>query len=297
MKYSLNDIVTFNTVANLKSFTKAAKSLNLSKTVVTTRIGNLEKSLGIILLARTTRDVNLTTDGKIFLDYCQGVIQKISDLDDFLAGQNEVSGILKIAIPPYFSRSHIVPYFAEFLEKYPKLQLDIVLTENPVNIVGESYDLQIRIQIPEEESLEVVKLMTNRKVVCASPKYLAKRGRPLHPRDLLNHNCIIFSENDIWTFKHDTSREFINLHDMSGNIRCDNGEIIKELVLAGIGITLKSVRDIEEEIAAGKLIVLLENYKVIHQTQFYAVFPQGRYSSPKIKAFIDFFRDKLKKFD
>jgi len=294
MKYDFKDLQTFIAVAKLQSFIKAAQALNISKTAITTRIANLEKKLGIILLARTTRVTSLTTDGKIFLEYCENVIKKVEDLDDFIAAKKEVSGVLKIAIPPYFSRYHIVPYLSEFLSKYPKLKLDIALTENPINIISECFDLQIRIQIPSDENLEISKLMTNKKVVCASPKYLQKHGTPKQPRDLLNHNCIIFGENNIWTFQRHNSRDFINLHDMTGNIKCDNGEIVKELVLCGLGITLKSARDIEEEIAQGKLVALLEDYKIIHQTQFYIVYPQGRYLSPKIKAFVDFFSEKLR---
>ncbi len=293
MKYNLRDLNTFVVVAKLKSFNKAAKALDLSKGIVSSRIATLEKTLGISLLARTTRDVNLTNEGKIFLTYCNEIIRKTESLDDFVASHGEIIGTLRIAIPPYFSRYHIVPFLEEFLEKYPKLQLDITLTENPLNLINEGYDLQIRNQILHEEDLETAKLATNKKVVCASPKYLAKHGTPEHPRDLLSHNCLIFSENESWRFQHKVKRNVVSLHDMSGNIRCDNGEIIKELILSGIGITLKSFRDIEEEIASGELIELFCDYEIINKTEFYIVYPKQRYTSPKIKAFIDFFQKKL----
>ncbi len=293
MKYDLKDIILFTYVAKLKSFARAAEMLGVSKTVASSRISELEKSLKLSLLTRTTREVNLTNDGKIFFDYCVSIVEKIEHLDDFLEGYQEVNGVLKIVIPPYFSRYHIVPYLEEFLHKYPDLKLEICLTENPVDIINDGFDLQIRIQIPEEEDLEVAKLVNNKKAVCANPEYLAKHGTPKHPRDLLAHNCIIFGENITWQFKHKISREVTTLSDMSGNISCNNGEIIKELVLSGIGITLKSARDIGDEIAAGDLVVLLQDYEIIDKTQFYAVYPSAKYMSPKIKAFIEFFQQKL----
>jgi DNA-binding transcriptional LysR family regulator len=151
----------------------------------------------------------------------------------------------------------------------------------------------VRIQIPEEEDLEVAKLMTNHKIVCASPKYIEKFGTPEKPQDLLQHNCLVFGENNIWQFKHKVTRQIIKMNDMSGCIKCDNGEIIKELVMAGIGITLKSSRDIEEEIKSGKLTQLLTDYEIVNKTQFYAVYPASKYMSPKVTAFIEFFREKL----
>lgn len=293
-KYDLKDLLTFVTISNLKSFTKAADKLNISKSVVTKRINDLEGLVGMILLARTKKEVNLTTEGKNFLNYCNEILRNVDRLDDFVDSCKEIRGKLRIVLPPYFSRYYIVPYFEEFLQKYPNLKLDITLTENPVNIIEESYDLQIRIQIPEEENLEVSKLITNRKVVCASPKYLKKHGEPREPHDLLNHNCIVFGENSAWIFEKKNSRsQRIDLKNIDGNIRCDTGEIIKELALLGLGITLKSACDIADEIKENKLVVLLKDYEVVNETSFYAVYPSGRGSSPKIKAFVDFFRDKL----
>ncbi len=293
MKYNLKDIITFATIAKLNSFTKTAKALNISKAVVTTRINTLEAALGMTLLARTTREVNLTTDGQNFFSYCSEILQKVESLDDFLDSCGRIRGNLRVVLPPYFSRHHIAPHLEEFLKEYPELKLDITLTENPINIIEEGYDLQVRIQIPEEENLEVAKLMMNKKIVCASPEYIAKHGTPKTPRDLLNHNCIVFGENSVWKFKNITNKSVTELRDMTGNIKCNNGEIIKELVLGGIGITLKSACDIGNEIREKKLVVLLKDYEAMNETEFYAVYPSGRNTSPKIKAFIEFFQGKL----
>jgi DNA-binding transcriptional LysR family regulator len=293
MKFDLKELDTFVRIARLKSFTKASEALDISKSVITTRINNLEKALGMMLLARTTREVNLTTDGQNFLNHCNAILQKVDDLDNFLDSYKGINGKLRIVLPPYFSRCHIVLYLEEFLHKYPRLKLDVALTENPVNIIEEGYDLQVRIQIPEEENLQVAKLMTNYKIVCASPAYIEKHGNPKTPEDLHNYNCLIFAENAVWKFRQKNTAKIINIRDLAGNIKCNNGEIIKELTLAGIGITLKSASDVENEIKEKKLIVLLPDYEVLNYTEFYAVYPAGKNVSPKIKAFVDFFQEKL----
>lgn len=293
MKYDLKSIETFIFVAQLKSFIRTAEVLNISKSHVTSRINQLEKITNMTLLARTTRDVNLTNDGMEFLEYCKDLMDRVEEIDDFLNKKQGIEGTLKIVIPPYFSRYHIVPYLGEFLELYPSLTLDITLTEDVVNIIDKGYDLQIRIQIPEEENLKVAKLMTNEKLICASPAYIKKYGAPKNPQDLLRHNCIIFGENNVWELRHKTTKKVTPLHQMKGNMRCSNGEIIKELVLLGHGITLKSARDVAEELENGKIIKLLPAYEMLHKTSFYAVYPSKKLKSPKIKAFIEFFQEKL----
>jgi len=293
MKYDFKELLIFSQVAKLKSFAKAAKVLNLSNPVISTRISNLEQEVGVALLVRNTRNVNLTNEGRLFLEHCHKILGQVENLDNFLQNCIGISGKLRIVLPAYFSRYHIVPYLDEFLTKYPDLTLDISLTENPVNIIEEGFDLQIRIQIPEEEDLEVSKLSTNTKILCAAPSYLEEYGEPKTPSDLLNHNCLIFGENDVWRFQNKITREVVNLRDMKGNMRCDNGEIIKDLVLQGSGITLKSAYDSHDEIASGKIVVLLQDYEILHNTQFYAVYPNSKSIPPKTKAFIDFFKEKL----
>lgn len=293
MKYELKEIQTFIYVAKLKSFSKTAKILNLSNAIITNRISNLENDLKISLLNRSPRQVELTNEGKELLKFFEDIIAKVEILDNFTESKKLPEGKLKIAIPPYFSRYHIVPYLKDFFEQYPKIDLDITLTENPIDLVTEGYDLQIRIQIPEEEDLEVAHISDNQKLLCASKKYIEKYSAPKSPQDLLKHNCIIFGENNKWRFKHKKTNEKITLENMTGNIKCDNGEIIKELILSGLGITIKSEKDVTDELKSGEIIKLLSDYEIEHKTKFYIVYPHKKYNSQKVKAFIEFFKKKL----
>ena len=212
------------------------------------RINQLEKITSMTLFARTTRDINLTNEGKEFLEHCRSIMDRVENLDAFLNKKKGINGVLRIVLPPYFSRHHIVPYIEEFMEMHSSLKLDIMLTEDPVNIIEESFDLQVRIQIPEEENLRVAKLMENRKIVCASVDYIKKHGAPKTPHDLLSHNCIEFGENSVWKLKNKLTKKITELKEINGKIKCNNGEIIKELVLSGRSITLKSVSDVEKEV-------------------------------------------------
>jgi len=293
MKYNLKDILIFTYVAKLCSFARASEVLSISRTVVSTRIAELEKLLGVSLLARTTRAVNLTSDGKIFFDYCNSILEKVENLDEFFYKYKGIVGILRLALPPYFSKYYIVPYLNEFLEKYPDLKLHISPTENPVNIISEGYDLQIRTHIPQEEALQIVKLMNNSEVICASKEYIKKFGKPSEPKDLLSHNCLTIDENNIWKLRNKKNNQIIFQENISGNIKCDNSEIMKELLLSGAGIAVKSIIDIEKEIVNGNLVLLLDDYEVISKTGFYAVYPAGKFVSPKVQAFIDFFQEKF----
>ncbi len=293
MNYDLKLIETFICLAELKSFTKVANRLKIVKSLVSSRITEIEEKSNLQLLLRTTREVNLTSDGEEFLRYCKAIYEQVEDLDNFLNDKRDIKGVLKIALPPYFSRCHIVPHLKEFLALHPLLKLDIKATEDPINIIKEGYDLQIRIQIAEEENLKTEKLMSNKKIICASPKYLKKHGHPKSPQDLLQHNCIIFGENNSWELRCKSTKRVTSLHKLQGNIRCNNGEIIKELVLSGAGITLKSACDIESEIRQKKLIVLLPEFEVMNKTSFYAVYQARRFKSAKVGAFINFFKAKF----
>ncbi len=296
--YDMKDILAFTYVARLGSFVRAAEALRISKSATSGRITELEKAINMTLFARTTREVNITTEGKEFFTYCLKLLDAAKDMDDYLQRRQDINGTLRIALPPYFSRYFIVPHLNRFLAKYPKLKLDIALAENPINIINEGYDLQIRIQRPtDEEGLEVSHIMSNHKVAVASPRYLEEYGTPTKPRDLLWHNCIRFGENTTWQFKHKISHEIVKLQDMTGNISCTNGEIIKELLLADTGIAVKSSRDIEDEIREGKLVLLLNDYEVMNETEFYAVYPINRHPSPKTQAFIKFFQNVLRRRD
>lgn len=294
MRYTIEDLKIIGYIGKFKSFSKAAEKMDMKAPNITAKVNGLEERLGYPLFYRTTREVGLTNEGKIIYNLCGKMFKTAEEFDLLLNKTKEVSGTLKIAIPPYFSRNHIVPYFQEFLSKFPKLNLEIICTENPIDLIAEGVDLQVRIQSPEDEDLQVADLMDNEKVVCASPKYLKENGYVAHPRELLNHNCLIFGENKKWEFRKRNDGTIESLSDIRGNIVCDNGELIKELVLAGIGITLKSKKDIEEELESGKLVALLVDYEVINKTKFYIVYPSSKITSPKTKAFIDFYQSKLR---
>lgn len=293
IRYVLEDIAVFIYVAQFKSFARAADFLGFSRSVVSSTIAKLEASLELTLFTRTTRVVNLTNDGEVLFKYCSMLMAQLNAFNDLMQYIHGTNGALRITMPLCFGKSYIVPYLSGFLSSHPGLKLEILLTEDPVDILEEGYDLQICAQSPQGEDLEITKLMTNHKVVCAAAQYLEQYGIPTHPKDLLKHNCLIFGENTVWKFRHKITQEIIELRDIQGNIRCNNSEIIKGLLLLNYGITLSSIGDIEDEIKTGKVVCLFPEYNVINEATFYAVYPKAHNIPERVKVFVKFFQKKF----
>lgn len=181
----------------------------------------------------------------------------------------------------------------EFLERHPGLTFDIILTENEVDLLKDGIHFEIRIGPLGESAYDQRILFDNPKIVCAAPAYLNRYGTPTHPRDLVTHNCLIFGENHYWTLvDRNGKREIMAL---SGNIRCNNGELIKEMVLAGLGITLKSQHDINGELRSGALVPLFPDYTIENTTMVVARYPKCLLSESHIQTFLDFLIEKYQR--
>lgn len=218
-------LLVFEKVAALRSFSKAAKVLNFSQVMVSKLIAKLEAQWGLKLFDRTAHSVSLTCDGQRILESCIIIVQTIQKEEQKYKQSDGLSGTLKIIVPPFFSRYHIVPYLSEFFECYPQIKLDIVLTENKVDLIEQEGHLEIRVDNFEPTKYEQRILFLNPKVICATPAYISRFGAPKTPNDLYLHNCLIFGENRYWRLT-DPQNNFYDL-ELSGNIKCNNGEIIK----------------------------------------------------------------------
>jgi len=292
----LTDILTlqvFEKVATLRSFTRAATALKFSQVMVSKRIAKLEAAVGTLLLDRTTRHVSLTPDGHKVLAAVTRILSTLDREWHAVTAQETLTGTLRFVAPPFFSRYHIVPYLGEFLDRHPGLTFDMILTENEVDLLKDGIHFEIRIGPLQESVYDQRILFENPKIICAAPSYLDRYGTPVHPKELKSHNCLIFGENHYWTlvdqFGH---REILEL---SGNIRCNNGELIKELVLAGLGITLKSQQDIYNELRSGALMPLFPDYRIDNPTMVVARYPKCLLSETHIQTFLDFLIEKYQR--
>ncbi len=285
---SFGAIPVFVAVVDSKGFSPAAKVLGISKSAVSKRITQLEEELGVKLLHRTTRKLSLTEAGEHYYRYAAKAYEAAKDAEGAVAQlQGEPQGRLKINTPMSFGRLHLAPLIPEFLKRYPKISIDMVMDDKITDIVGEGFDLAMRAGDLPDSSLVARKLAPLKNVLCASPDYLCKQGRPEKLEDLRNHNCLLFTySRDVkeWVFMKNEKPYAV---EVNGNYQVNNSEALREALIQGVGIGRLPTFVAGPEIKSGRLVALFEEYQMPDKT-IYAVFPQRQYMPAKVRAFIDF---------
>ena len=290
---SLYEMSVFARVVATGSLSAAARDLGVSTAVVSRRLAALEARLGVRLVNRTTRRLALTDEGASYHDACARILSEIEDADAAAAAKRvEPQGLLKVALPASFGHKHIAPLIPPFAERYPKIRLAFSLSDRSVNVIEEGFDLAIRIGELEDSSLAARKLAPNRRVVCASPGYLATHPVPRLPEDLQRHNCL--TTNDLqmtWEYKGpDGKRGAVRV---TGQYACDNWEVLREWAMAGLGVALKSTWDVRRQLEEGSLVPLLPGYEFGTDVAIYAVYPHRRYLPAKTRVFIDYLAESF----
>jgi DNA-binding transcriptional LysR family regulator len=288
MADTLHEMAVFSKVVAAGSLSAAARELGLSPALVSRRLAALESRLGVRLVNRTTRSLNLTVEGSRYYDACTRVLAEIEEADaQVSAGRVEPQGALKVALPASFGHQHVAPLVPQFAERYPKVQLALSLSDRSVNVMDEGFDVAVCIAELQDSSLAARKLAPNRRVVCASPAYLAAHGIPHAPEELAKHNCLITSEFAAsWEYKApDGGSATVRVQ---GRYACDNWEVLREWALAGLGIALKSTWDVYRQLQEGSLIALFPGYSFHSDVAIYAVYPHRRFLPAKTRVFIEF---------
>lgn len=287
----LEDLQFFIRVAELGSLSGAGREISLSPSAASTRLSNLEKELGAQLVVRTTRRTALTEGGNVFLQHARTAVAELNQAQASIRAAEEAPrGTLRISANVFFGRKHLLPYMREFHELYPDLRLEIDMTDRLVDLVGEGYELAIRGAPLPESTLMARKLGGNPRVLCASPDYLDRKGRPMHPDDLRAHDCIGYTSMPVWYFKGpegDIGHQLQNPV-LSG----DNGDFAYDAALYGLGLCVKSMAHVWEDLRDGRLIEVMEKYPVARTGNIYAVYPPAKYVPPKITALVDFLISK-----
>lgn len=279
---------SFITVADLASFSQAAQRLGLSKSLVSRHVSGLEAELGVLLLTRTTRRLSLTEAGRAYAERCQRILADLEEADQAIGNlQAAPRGRLKVTAPMSFGTLHLAPVLPAFTERYPDIELDLALSDRIVDLIEEGFDLALRAGRMGDSSLIAKKLCPIRRVACASPAYLEKHGIPARPADLSAHHCLSHSELAVseWRFV-DAQKQPTNIA-VRGPVRTNNGEAMRHLALAGVGIVYLPTFFIGPDIRAGRLIPLLESF-IPQDSALYAVYPHARHLSPKVRVFVDF---------
>lgn len=291
----VGDLTLFLRVLDLGSLTAAARSLDLSVAVASQRLKRLEKELGVRLLHRTTRRLHPTPEGAVLAQ--QGRVL-VEDLESLGAGlreaASEVAGTLRVTMSASFGRQYVSPLLPGFLARHPKLRLSAHLSDNVVDLVSEGFDLAIRIGALEDSGLVARRIASNRRLLCASPDYLRRRGRPRAPQDLAAHDCLLlFGSNgrqDVWRMSGPEGQE-ITVR-VQGRFESNFGEVLRDASLAGEGIVIHSLWHVADDLRAGRLEVVLPDCPLA-TTAISAVMPQRRLVPPRVRAFIDLLSDEF----
>jgi DNA-binding transcriptional LysR family regulator len=286
----IGDVALFLRVLDSGSISAAARSLDLSVAVASQRLKRLERELGVRLLHRTTRQLSVTPEGAVLAEQGRVLVDEIETLTAGLrqAGTG-VSGTLRVTTASMFGQQYISPLIREFLALHPNVKLSFDLNDETLDLVKAGFDLAIRIGALEDSNLIARKLATNRRVLCASPKYLRRNGSPNTPSDLEQHQCLILvgrhGRRDVWRLTDRTTGE-VSVR-VNGRIESNQGELLRDAALGGLGIAMHSTWHVWQDLRAGRLQVVLPNYPIA-DTGIYAVTPHRRLIPPRVRAFIEF---------
>jgi len=281
-------IPVFVAVVENGGFSAAARTLGISKSAVSKRINQLEAHLGVRLLHRTTRKLSLTEAGERYFEHAAQALTAAGQAEDAVTElQGEPQGNLKISSPMSFGRLHVAPLIPKLLQRYPKLQIDLVMDDRKVDLVAGGFDVAIRAGNLPASTLIARKLAPVHQVLCASPDYIDRYDRPGTPAELSGHNCVLYSyssDADEWTLIGEGGPETVTV---SGSYQVNNSEALLEALREGIGIGRLPTFVAGPDLKTGRLVKLFEAYRIPEFT-IYAVFPERQYLPAKVRAFLDF---------
>ncbi len=285
------ELTTFVDVAQRGSLSAAAREEGITPAMVGRRIDQLEERLGVKLFKRSTRKVSLTPEGATFFEDCHRVLEDLRSAEDSLtAGVRSASGRLIVTAPTAFGRKHIAPHLPRFIAEHPNLAITLHLSERLVDLKNERFDLAIRIADLKSADLIAAKLARNHRVVCGSPAYFKRAGKPRELADLARHNCLVTSTEDgtadSWGFQEKGKPLSMKV---SGTLQCNDGEVLTRWALAGEGLALRSAWEVSEEVKRGRLLTVLDEY-AMPGNNIYAVYPERRLLPAKVRYFIEFLR-------
>lgn len=290
----LREIETFVQVAQRGSLSAAARALDLTPAMIGRRIDALEARLGVRLMTRTTRSLTLTAEGSAFLEDCQRILDDLATAEAAVShGGRSASGHLRITAPAGFGRRHVAPAVADFLDQHPELTVSLDLSDRIVDLANENIDCAIRVGELTDSRLVRVRLAENRRVVVASPAYLARRGEPRHPDELVQHDGLSLGETGGqargWSFIVDGELRSVRPR---GRFDCNDGAVLHEWALGGRGLAWRSMWEVGDDLAAGRLLEVLHAYAA-PPNGIYALFVERRHLPVRTRLFVEFLKARF----
>ncbi|HRL98775.1 MAG TPA: LysR family transcriptional regulator [Acidovorax sp.] len=287
---------SFVSVATRGSLTAAAKAEGVAPAIMGRRLDALEEHLGVKLLVRTTRRISLTHEGSAFLEDCQRLLSDVANAEASVSeGGVKATGHLRITAPAGFGRRHVAPLVPRFRAEHPDVTISLNLSDRVVDLAGEGFDCAVRVGDLPDSSLVSVRIADNRRLCVATPEYLARRGTPRAPAELVQHDCLTLSSDASqtrgWAFRvpqPDGSTEVVHLKP-GGPLDCSDGQVLHDWCLGGWGIAWRSTWEVEAEIAAGRLVAVLEDFAA-PPNGIYVVFPQRKHLPLRVRLWIEYLK-------
>ena len=288
-------LATFSAIVSAGSISKAAMRLGCGKSVVSRQLAKLEADLGARLIQRTTRRLTLTEVGEAVLLEAQQIDRSLANVEQ-ISGQfqQEVRGRLRVACPRPLGQRHLVPLLTEFTQRYPLVDITLLVEDRLSDLVAEQIDVAVRISHLEDSTLVARQLALTTRVLVASPAYLARAGTPTRPADLAQHNCLLYVQGhtvrDEWTFRQGGTTVVVHAN---GNLKINDGMSLAASASAGAGITIIDRTLVETELANGTLVELLPDYRLAEGPPVYAVYPARQWLALKTRTFVSFLEERL----
>lgn len=284
-----SDMQFFVLVARHGSLAAAARAIDLTPPAATKRLAALESRLGARLLNRTTRSVSLTSEGETYLRHATRILEEIKEMEDVVSqGRATPRGLLRVNATLGFGRTSIAPLVSAFAMRYPEVEIQMEVTDRPIDLVDSGFDLAIRFGALPDKRLNARRIMSNRRFLCASPAYLERQGTPASLADLVRHRCIIHRQNDdaygIWRFQHHDHTEVVKVH---GALSSNDGDIVLGWALDGHGILIRSEWDLAKYLDSGRLKIVLPQF-TLPAADLFVYYPSQRNQTARARAFIDF---------
>jgi DNA-binding transcriptional LysR family regulator len=289
----LNAMAIFVRVVERGSFSAVAREMQTSQPTISKVLRALETELGGKLIARSTRQLSLTDEGLRYYNECRQILAAVDAAEhSFQSGRETIAGHLRIGSSVSFGRLQIAPRLPAFLARYPDIQIDLQLNDQNQDLVSEGLDVTFRIGPLNDSGLIARHIGTTHRVTVATPAYLKQHGQPQTPQQLSEHNCLLFNllnSQNLWIYERDGQRYEVRI---KGNAQSNNSEAIREMVLGGLGIALSPVWLFSEDLKAGRVTAILQNYTA-QSLPIHAVSPANRRQSARVKAFVDYMSQAL----
>jgi DNA-binding transcriptional LysR family regulator len=280
-------------LATAGSLSAAARELGISTAAVSKRLSAIEARVGVPLVNRTTRRMSLTPEGEVLLEHARRILDDIEELGQLLAASKATpKGQLRVNATLGFGRLHVAPAISRYVLRYPEVDVQLQLSVDPPALTEDQFDVCVRFGAPSDTRVIARRLAPNRRLLCASPLYLARHGTPSAPADLARHNCISIRQGDeaygVWRlFSRDANERQAEAVKVHGNLTTNDGEIAVNWALDGHGILMRAEWDIERYLESGRLVQVLPGYQT-PDADIYAVYPQRHQLSARIRTFVDF---------